>query len=78
MHFLAQCVAASSAMSPAMAALRARLASSGCSAGSSLKAAAASQATAADCSEATSMSASACFTAWNWPMGRPNCTRTLA
>ena len=45
---------------------------------SSLQAAAASQATAAHCSTATSMSASACLTAWNWPIGRPNCTRTLA
>ena len=25
-----------------------------------------------------SMSAQRCFTPWNWPIGRPNCTRTLA
>ena len=41
-------------------------------------AAAASHATAAACSTSTSMSAKACLTAWNCPMGRPNCTRTLA
>ena len=74
MHCLAQWAAASSATAPAIRALRWRSAS--CP--SSLQAAAASQATAAHCSTATSMSASACLTAWNWPIGRPNCTRTLA
>ena len=29
-------------------------------------------------SAATSMSAQWCFTAWNMPMGRPNCTRSFA
>ena len=39
---------------------------------------AASQAAARAPSAATSMSAQRCFTAWNCPMGRPNCSRTLA
>ena len=38
----------------------------------------ASQATAAIWSTRTAMSAARCLTAWNWPMGRPNWTRTLA
>ncbi len=29
-------------------------------------------------SRATSMLAHRCFTAWNCPIGRPNCTRTWA
>ncbi len=29
-------------------------------------------------STSTSMSAQRCFTAWNDPIGRPNCTRSLA
>ena len=77
MHCLVQCAAASSATAPAMRALRSRVASVSASA-SSLQTAAASHATAAHCSTATSMSASACLTAWNCPMGRPNWTRTLA
>ena len=83
MHCFAQWVAASSPIAPAMRALRApawacRSSCPGSPACASLHAAAASQATAAHCSTATSMSASACLTAWNWPMGRPNCTRTFA
>ncbi len=39
---------------------------------------AASQPNASICSLRTSMSARRCLTAWNWPMGRPNCRRTLA
>ena len=79
MHSLAQCAAAPSVTAPAMRALRCRSrVSSAARSSPSLQAAAASQATAALCSTATSMSASACFTAWNWPMGRPNWTRTLA
>ncbi len=72
MHCLAQCAAAWSPTAPAMRALSARPSSP------PLQAAAASHATAAHCSTATSMSARACLTAWNWPMGRPNWTRTLA
>ena len=41
-------------------------------------AAAASQTAAVASSVATSMSAQWCFTAWNMPMGRPNCTRSFA
>ena len=39
---------------------------------------AASQASASSARPRTSMSASRCLTAWNCPMGRPNCRRTLA
>ena len=41
-------------------------------------ASAASQATDVICSTRTAMSASRCLTAWNCPIGRPNCTRTFA
>ena len=30
-----------------------------------------------DISSSTSMSAIRCFSAWNEPIGRPNCTRSL-
>ena len=39
---------------------------------------AASHTAARAASRATSMSAQRCFTAWNCPIGRPNCTRTWA
>ena len=39
---------------------------------------AASHAVPRACSVVMSMSASLCFTAWNWPIGRPNCSRTFA
>ena len=39
---------------------------------------AASQTAAVASSEATSMLAQWCLTAWKVAMGRPNCTRTLA
>ena len=44
----------------------------------SAQARAASQATAAACSEAVSIHAQRCLTAWNWPIGRPNWWRILA
>ena len=41
-------------------------------------ASAASHAAPRACSTATSMSAQRCFTPWNCPIGRPNCSRTVA
>ena len=43
-----------------------------------VEARAASHTAARACSIATSMWAHLCLTPWNWPIGRPNCSRTLA
>lgn len=52
-------------------------AASACSVPSSASRAA-SQAAARACSSESRRSAQRCLTAWNWPMGRPNCSRTFA
>ena len=71
-----QSLALSTASSSASAAAAA--AASGCPAGSSSAARAASQARAAARSARQAMVAHRCLTAWNEPIGRPNCLRVLA
>ena len=71
-----QSFALSTASSSASAAAAA--AASGCSAGESSAVRAASQARAAARSARQAMVAHRCLTAWNSPIGRPNCLRVLA
>ena len=71
-----QSFALSTASSSASAAAAA--AASGCSAGDSSAARAASQARAAARSARQAMVAHRCLTAWNSPIGRPNCLRVRA
>ena len=76
MHSCAQVTAASMATVAAAPAAKSRplaLVPAG-----SAQACAASQATAAACSDAVSIHAQRCLTAWNWPIGRPNWWRIFA
>ena len=70
----------SAARNPVSVANAAAVACATAQPGSSLSsnAPAASHTAARAASRATSMLAQRCFTAWNCPMGRPNCTRTWA
>ncbi len=72
MFIWALCTAGPNASCAAMAAVRSN------SSTESSDARAASHTAAVASSAATSMSAQWCFTAWNVPMVRPNCTRSFA
>ena len=74
MHSCVQVTAASTATTAATAAANSRSRPDS----ALLQARAASQAAAAASSATVSIRAQRCLTAWNWPIGRPNCCRTRA